>query len=101
MVQTSLLRINVRSPFGTKLAPPIRLADPEAGQGVAVIGYPAYDSRVPHTEVMDRIYGGIYNVKRLAPGRILQVDRNRAELPARLYHSRRELRLGPSRLSHR
>jgi endonuclease G len=37
---------------------------------VAVIGYPAKDSRTRIPEDMDRIFGNIYNVKRLAPGEL-------------------------------
>lgn len=37
---------------------------------VAVIGYPARDSRVPEQALMDEIFGDIYDKKRLAPGRI-------------------------------
>lgn len=39
---------------------------------VAVIGYPARDSRgVESTEAARRIFGNIYDVKRLSPGRIM------------------------------
>ena len=43
---------------------------PEPGRFVAVIGYPARDSRIPDEALMDRIFGDIYNKKRLAPGQI-------------------------------
>lgn len=39
-------------------------------QEVAIIGYPAKDSRTSIPDDMDRIYGNIYDVKRLAPGEI-------------------------------
>jgi hypothetical protein len=35
---------------------------------VAVIGYPAKDSRIPDQELMNRIFGGLYDKKRLSPG---------------------------------
>jgi endonuclease G, mitochondrial len=39
-----------------------------------VIGYPAYDSRIPDTDLMEQIYGRVYNKKRLAPGAVTRVD---------------------------
>lgn len=38
---------------------------------VAVIGYPARDSRIPEQPLMDRIYGNVYDKKRLAPGQLI------------------------------
>jgi endonuclease G, mitochondrial len=65
-----------------KLAKPIKLAKrPAVTQNVATIGYPAYDSRIPETDLMERIYGKIYNKKRLAPGGVTQVE------AARLLHN--------------
>jgi endonuclease G len=37
---------------------------------VAVIGYPARDSRVPEQALMDHIFGDVYDKKRLAPGQV-------------------------------
>jgi endonuclease G len=37
---------------------------------VAVIGYPARDSRVPEQALMDQIFGDVYDKKRLAPGQV-------------------------------
>ena len=49
----------------------IRLAtDPAVDQRIAVIGYPAKDTRTRMPDDMDRIFGDIYNVKRLAPGEV-------------------------------
>ncbi|MCP1337739.1 trypsin-like serine peptidase [Futiania mangrovi] len=42
-----------------------------AGADVVALGYPAFDSRRNDAEVMQRIFRGIYNVKRVLPGRIL------------------------------
>jgi hypothetical protein len=65
-----------------KLAAPIQLATEIAvTENVAVIGYPAYDSRVPEPDLMDAIYGKIYNKKRLAPGGITSVE------PTRILHN--------------
>ncbi|WP_242122129.1 DNA/RNA non-specific endonuclease [Sphingomonas lacusdianchii] len=64
------------------LAAPLMLAGrPEATENAAVIGYPAYDSRIPEPELMERIYGRVYNKKRLAPGAVTDVD------PKRLLHN--------------
>ncbi|HEY9377533.1 MAG TPA: DNA/RNA non-specific endonuclease, partial [Jiangellaceae bacterium] len=56
---------------------PIRLAPTtQTGRGVAVIGYPAKDSRTQIPDEMDRIFGNVYNVKRLAPGDVTAVREN-------------------------
>jgi endonuclease G len=39
------------------------------GQDVAVIGYPAFDSR-NDAAVQNQVFGGVYNVKRLQPGKL-------------------------------
>ena len=38
-------------------------------EDVAVIGYPAFDPRSP-ADVQDQVFGGVYNVKRLMPGKL-------------------------------
>ena len=43
-----------------------------AGQQVAVIGYPARDSRVPDDQLMQSIFGDVYDKKRLAPGQVTE-----------------------------
>jgi endonuclease G len=57
---------------GDGLAPWISLAGKprSSEQLVAVIGYPARDSRIPDQSLMDRIFGDVYDSKRLAPGQI-------------------------------
>jgi endonuclease G, mitochondrial len=47
---------------------------------VAVIGYPAKDSRMPEVDLMERIFGKVYNKKRLAPGQITNIQ------PTRIFH---------------
>ncbi|MER8583172.1 DNA/RNA non-specific endonuclease [Mesorhizobium sp. M1423] len=65
-----------------KLASPIDLAtDITQTENVATIGYPAYDSRIPEPELMERIYGKVYNKKRLAPGGVTRVE------PTRIWHN--------------
>lgn len=60
------------------LVPPIRLTQepPQQGRQVAVIGYPASDSRITDPALMRRIFGDVFNVKRLAPGEIMGFDIN-------------------------
>lgn len=67
---TAFLRVAKVS--GRTLASPIALADdlPDPGRFVAVIGYPARDSRIPDQGLMDQIFGDVYNKKRLAPGQV-------------------------------
>ena len=57
---------------GARLPDPIELFDGrlQAGQQVAVIGYPADDPRNPSSAIAD-IFGHVFNVKRLAPGEIM------------------------------
>ena len=65
-----------------KLATPIRLAAaPLLTENVALIGFPAYDSRIPDKELMDDLFGKIYDKKRLAPGAITRVE------AIRLFHN--------------
>ena len=58
---------------GPGLAEPIPLSDRPVspGEQVAVIGYPARDSRIPDYALMQSIFGDVYDQKRLAPGQIL------------------------------
>lgn len=60
------------------LPEPVELAgiNPEPNEEVAVIGYPARDSR-NDPSVMDSIFKGIYEVKRLSPGRVSGVRPDR------------------------
>lgn len=54
-----------------ELPPPIVLATnrPVPEEDIAVIGYPARDLRNPPA-IMDDLFGGVYEVKRLSPGRV-------------------------------
>src|SRR5687768_4731758 len=60
------------------LARPIQLARRPArvDQLVAVIGYPARDSRIPDQQLMEDLFGSVYDKKRLAPGQITAAQRN-------------------------
>ena len=53
---------------------PLRMEAPEKNQFIAAIGYPARDSRVPDQDLVSRIFGNIYDKKRLAPGALTKVD---------------------------
>jgi endonuclease G len=65
-----------------RLAQEIVLArQPALTENAATIGYPAYDSRIPEPELMERIYGKLYNKKRLAPGAVTSIE------PKRLLHN--------------
>jgi endonuclease G len=61
---------------GDPLARPIALAarTPCARQQVAVIGYAARDSRIPEQDLMLRIFGDVFDKKRLAPGQVKRVE---------------------------
>ncbi|PTT68408.1 DNA/RNA non-specific endonuclease [Arthrobacter sp. HMWF013] len=57
------------------LTAPIGLAaHSEDNEMVAVIGYPARDSRIPDQQLMDEIFGNVYDKKRLAPGQLTGSD---------------------------
>lgn len=60
---------------GRRLATPITLTSRATtrDQMVAVIGYPAKDSRLPDQDLMEEIFGDVYDKKRLAPGQITGV----------------------------
>ena len=51
---------------------PVRAGDP-----VAVIGYPAEDAERNDRELMDELFGGIYRVKRFAPGFVTDQNEDR------------------------
>ncbi|MBN8734285.1 MAG: DNA/RNA non-specific endonuclease [Acidobacteria bacterium] len=55
-----------------ELAQPIRLSARavQADDQVAVIGYPARDSRIPDQDLMFSIFGDVFDKKRLAPGQV-------------------------------
>nr|WP_232542046.1 DNA/RNA non-specific endonuclease [Nocardia bovistercoris] len=60
---------------GAGMSAPIPLSEaPVADDLLAVIGYPARDSRIPDQALMDKIYGDIYDKKRLAPGRLTRTE---------------------------
>lgn len=70
----AFLQVTPRS--GDPLAAPIPLGarTARARQQVAVIGYPARDSRIPEQDLMLRIFGEVFDKKRLAPGQVKRVE---------------------------
>lgn len=64
----------IRPQTSRPLPPPIALANAITGdEFIATIGYPARDSRVPDQDLVLRIFGDVYEKKRLAPGKIISV----------------------------
>ncbi len=54
---------------------PISKINPRDHQNLVVIGYPAKDPRgIPDEEVARRVFGDIYDVKRLSPGQVKIID---------------------------
>ncbi len=60
-----------------ELAEPIGLSPHVviAGQQVATIGYPARDSRIPELDLMEDIFGDVFDKKRLAPGQVIRITK--------------------------
>lgn len=70
----AFLRVERTGAAGS-LSPPLQPGrNASARQYVASIGYPAADSRLPEQELMTRLFGDKYNVKRLAPGQVMRMD---------------------------
>jgi hypothetical protein len=56
---------------------PIELIEPEGeGEVVVTVGYPARDPRIPDQDLVLKIFGDIYDKKRLAPGLITTYDKS-------------------------
>jgi len=75
----AFLRVT-RLPSDRPLPPPVALAgDVAADEFVATIGYPARDSRVPDQDLVRRIFGDVYDKKRLAPGQVIEAGDDELE----------------------
>jgi endonuclease G len=72
----ALLHVASRDTVDRELPPPIPLADrdPVNEQLVAAIGYAAWDGQRNAQGVMEQIFEGVYDVKRLHPGEIMAVQ---------------------------
>jgi phosphatidylserine/phosphatidylglycerophosphate/cardiolipin synthase-like enzyme len=70
----AFLKVARSSHQGAPLAGKLQLAahGVTRGQFVATIGYPAADRRIPDQDLVRRIFGDVYNVKRLAPGQVIE-----------------------------
>jgi len=72
-----LALLRVEQSGALRLAAPIGLSPhaPIAGQQVATIGYPARDSRIPEMDLMEEIFGDVFDKKRLAPGQVIRATK--------------------------
>lgn len=61
---------NQNLPEGLKISSQLSYND----SFVYTLGYPARDSRIRDSKLMERIFKGIYGVKRLAPGKIISTN---------------------------
>jgi hypothetical protein len=77
-VDLALLRLAPGASGEPPMPAPLRLQkDPgyaNVGNNVYVVGYPAADPTRNDPTEMQRIYGGVYEKKRLAPGRVSALD---------------------------
>ena len=69
----ALLRLEGLETGPSRAAIPLA-RDAAAEQQIAVIGYPARDSRIPDQRLMQSIFGEVYDAKRLAPGQVIGVN---------------------------
>lgn len=65
----ALLQVDGLSQANAPLALSLETPDALAEREVAVVGYPAFDPRNP-ADVQNRVFGGVYYVKRLQPGKL-------------------------------
>lgn len=73
----ALLRVEGLSTMHAPLQLSLDDVEDLAGRDVAVIGYPAFDPR-NSLGVQNRVFGGIYGVKRLQPGKLLNRFRTKS-----------------------
>jgi len=83
-IDLALLRVGLKSREGSDLPPPLRIAktkpDFQAPRQVYVVGYPIVPKQHTPSDVLARIFAGIYNVKRLQPGLTLEVNEDARNL---------------------
>jgi endonuclease G len=73
----ALLKVAPSGNIALPPALPLFTGAAAASTDVAVIGYPAKDSRIPDIALMEQLFGNVYNSKRLAPGKITAVANGR------------------------
>lgn len=66
--------LQIEHASGSRAARPIALGAPAKTLSAAVIGYPAWDSRVRDADLMRRTFQNVYDKKRLAPGAVTGID---------------------------
>ncbi len=80
-VDLALLKLDVS---GHPAPVPLRLQNglgyANVGNNVYVVGYPAADPNRNDPNEMHRIFGGVYEKKRLAPGRVSSIDSKKGHL---------------------
>ena len=72
----AFLRVATRDQDDRELPMPVTLVenDPQPDQVVGAVGYAAWDGERNDRVVMDRIFDGVYEVKRLHPGEIMETQ---------------------------
>lgn len=82
--QVDLALIRLDAGAGGQTPPPLRLQSDAGyandGNNVYVVGYPAADPQRNNPTEMQRIFAGVYEKKRLAPGRISSIDSSAGHL---------------------
>lgn len=80
----ALFKVSRTSAQGSPAPEPLTVASefPDATEGrkVYVVGYPTWDGRRNDPDVMQRIFSNIYSVKRLQPGEIQRVFKEKSVL---------------------
>jgi hypothetical protein len=83
-VDMALLRVEPRAVQGVSLPDPLPISSQPPVMGpdryAYIVGYPAWDGRRNDPEEVRRIFTGIYGIKRLQPGKILDIFEDRNEL---------------------
>ena len=77
ILDIALLKVSSESPRGLSPPEPLVLASDVSGEmedrNVYTLGYPAWDARRNDHDIMRRIFSNIYGVKRLQPGKVMEV----------------------------
>ena len=72
----ALLSVETQTPAGATGPAPLPVASEppdQAGRNVFVVGYPAWDGRRNDPQIMQRLFGNIFDVKRLQPGTLTNI----------------------------
>ncbi|AXT52843.1 serine protease [Aquimarina sp. BL5] len=72
----AIMRVNPNNLDGQILPEGLKISDVPASLNsyVYTLGYPAKDSRIRDSSLMERIFKSVYNVKRLAPGKLINTN---------------------------